>query len=250
MTRAATLPFGVPELLAAVRGAERVLDAGCGSGRLTVALASTGTEVTGFDTSASALEDARARADRAGVALTLLEADLNAALPFPDASFEGVTSRLALMVADDPVATLRELGRTLRPGGRLATALWATLDRNPWFDEPRNAVRAVLGDERGGFARAFGRLGDPDEAAQVHTAAGLVNVEARLLEERVTRTGADDHWTLLAKENGHFRRIDATLDDKSRAALAADLAVRLERFRDGKYLALPRTLVIVTGRCD
>ena len=33
------LPFGAAEIVAAVAGAERVLDAGCGSGRLTVALA-------------------------------------------------------------------------------------------------------------------------------------------------------------------------------------------------------------------
>ena len=41
------LAFGVPELLAAVDGRRRVLDAGCGSGRLTVALARAGHEVTG-----------------------------------------------------------------------------------------------------------------------------------------------------------------------------------------------------------
>jgi SAM-dependent methyltransferase len=243
-----SLPFGIPELLDATRDAACVLDAGCGSGRLTVALAAAGAEVTGFDTSTDALAAARDRAAAAGVSLTLVEADMNEPLPFPDAAFDASTSRLALMVADDPVVTLRELTRTLRPGGRVATALWSTLDRNPWFDDPRSAVREVLGADAAAFARAFGRLGDPDEAGEVHRAAGLVDVEARRLVEHAVRADAAEHWRLLSDENGHFRRVDARLDESSRAAVIAELARRLDRFRTGSRLALPRTLVLVTAR--
>lgn len=248
MTGTSPLPFGVPEVLDAVDGAGRVVDAGCGSGRLTVALALRGAAVTGFDTSASALAGARARAEAAGVPVTLVEADLNHTLPFADGAFDAVTSRLALMVADDPAATLRELARTLAPGGRVATVLWATVDLNPWFDAPREAVRTALGDERGRFAGAFGRLGSPDEAAEAHRVDDLVDVEARLLQEHVVRADAAEHWSLLAAENGHFRRVDATLDDERRASLVAELGRRLGGLRDGNRLVVPRTLVLVTAR--
>ncbi|MGL6279743.1 MAG: class I SAM-dependent methyltransferase [Gaiella sp.] len=242
------LPFGVAELRTAVEDAERVVDAGCGSGRLTVALAARGATVTGFDTSAAALAEARQRASEAGVELTLVEADLNAPLPFPDGAFDAVTSRLSLMIPGDPSASLRELARTLRPGGAVATALWADMALNPWFGEPRAAVAAVLGPERGRFARAFGRLGSPAEAAAVHAAAGLVEVEARALVETVTRADAAEHWRMLATENGHFRRVDETLDDAARRALVADLARRLEPFATADGLLLPRTMVLVTAR--
>ena len=161
------LPFGAAEILAAVAGAGRVLDAGCGSGRLTVALATAGAAVTGIDTNAGQLAEAARRADEAGVELTLLEADFNAPLPFADASFDAVTSRLALMAASDPVATLRELRRVLEPGGRLVTVLWGSPDENPWFAEPRAAIGAVLGAERAAFARAFGKLGEPGGGCRV-----------------------------------------------------------------------------------
>jgi len=241
-------PFGVAELLAATAGATRVLDVGCGSGRLTVALARGGAVVTGMDTSAAVLEDARRRAEEAGVELTLVEADLNGSLPFADGAFDAVTSRLVLMVADEPVATLRELARTLEPGGRLATVIWAELSRNPWFAEPRAAVAAVLGADRAGFARAFGKLGAPGEAAAAHEQAGLVDVEERLLEELALRRDAAEHWRLLAAENGHFRRVDEALGEAQRSALVAELAGRLERYRDGDRLAVPRALVLVTAR--
>ena len=169
-------------------------------------------------------------------------------LPFADASFDGVTSRLSLMIPRDAVPTLRELGRVLEPGGRVATAVWAALPANPWFDAPREAVRAVLGDERASFARAFGRLGDVEEAARAHREAGFEGVEARLLREHVVRADAAEHWRLLAAENGHFRRVDSSLAEEERRAVVAEVEARLAPYLAGGRLELPRTLVLATGR--
>jgi SAM-dependent methyltransferase len=242
------LPFGAAEIVGAVAGCIRVLDAGCGSGRLTVALAQAGVEVTGIDTSSKRLEQARRRADRAVGAPRLLEADFNEPLPFAEGSFAAVTSRLALMAADDAVATLQELRRVLEPGGRLVTVVWAALDENPWFRAPREAVAAVLGEEHADFARAFGRLGDPDEAAAAHRAAGLVDVATSRLHELRTAPDAVAYWDALVAENGHFRRVAAALGDGERDALADEVATRLAQYRVGDHLALPRTLVLVTAR--
>ena len=99
----------------------------------------------------------------------------------------------------------------LEPGGRLVTVLWASPDENPWFGVPREAIAAVLGAERAAFARAFGRLGDPDAAAAAHREAGLADVEAMRLHERRTAPDAAAYWQELSAENGHFRRVAASL---------------------------------------
>lgn len=241
-------PFGVPELLAAVGGARRVLDLGCGSGRLTVELARAGAEVSGLDTAERALADARDRAEAEGVRLRLLHADVEQELPFAGASFDAVVSRLVLMIPREPVQTLREVERVLVEGGVVATALWAGLERNPWFAGPREAVRSVLGAEAGAFAGAFGRLGDPEAAAFVHREAGFADVDAGLLHETVERADAAAHWQALAAENGHFRRVDASLDDERRSLVIADLERRLAPFMKRGVLRLPRELVLVTAR--
>jgi ubiquinone/menaquinone biosynthesis C-methylase UbiE len=242
------LPFGVPELLAAAGAAETALDLGCGSGRLTVTLALAGAETTGIDTNAGRLADARRRAERAGVAATFVAADMNAPLPFASGAFGAVTSRLALMIARDPVATLREAARVLAPGGAVATAVWARIEANPWFGEPRAAVAAALGPERAAFAEAFGRLGDADELAEVHRRAGFGDVHATVLRDEVAAVDAAAHWESLTGSIGHYRRLDAALTPAVRDRLQAALAQRLEPLRRDGELRLGRAMVIVRGR--
>ena len=231
----------------AVEGAERVLDVGCGSGRLTAALAAAAVQVVGIDTSPERLEQARQRAEELGVSLELREADFNAALPFAAASFDAATSRLALMAAADAAATLVELARVVAPGGRVATALWARPAENPWFAEPRAAL-AVVGPERARFARAFGRLGELEEAAAVHLAAGLVDVVSRTLRGEVRARSAREHWQHMVEANGHFTRADARLAAGERRRVVEELERRLAPFHLGAELVMPRAQVLVTAR--
>jgi hypothetical protein len=58
---------------------------------------------------------------------------------------------------------------------------------------------------------------------------------------------ASEHWRDVSRDNGHFRRIEATLGDEQRHALVAELGARLEPYRDGGRLRLARTLELVTA---
>jgi SAM-dependent methyltransferase len=244
-------PFGVPQIVAAVSPAGSILDAGCGSARLTLAFAEAGAaDVVGIDTSRERLAEGRARvsAHPMGACVKLIEADFDHALPFADGAFAAAASRLALMIAADPVATLRELRRVTAAGGRIVTALWAPVGENPWFGLPRDAVAAVVGPERAGYARAFGRLGSHREATGAHCAAGLADVQAETLRQTLDFEDAAALWHWMARENGHVRRVDATLSVAERASVLDELERLVARHRghDGS-LALPRAMTLVTA---
>ncbi len=228
--------------------ADTVLDLGCGGGRLTIELARAGARATGVDTHAGRLGQARDRARAAGVEIGLIEADMNARLPFADAAFAAVTSRLSLMIARDPVATLVEAARVTRPGGVVVTAVWAQIEENPWFGEPRAAVAAALGADRAAFAGPFGRLGDLDELLALHRRAGFDDIGGRVLHDEVVAATPLAHWTQLSATIGHYTRIDAALSAGERAALHLELARRLGPYRRDGALHLGRAMVLVTAR--
>lgn len=96
-------------------GRRRALDAGCGTGFQAAILADLGWNVHGVDLSAGLLTVARARLPDAALARATLEQ-----LPYPDHAFDAVVCcGSTLSFVDDAARAVAELGRVLRPGGRL-----------------------------------------------------------------------------------------------------------------------------------
>lgn len=248
MTPDRRLPPGIPEMLEAAGTPPSALDLGCGSGRLTVALATAGAAATGIDISDRRLAQARERARAEGVDVRFLHADMTEPLPFADGEFAAVLSRLSIMIVPDPVRVLDQARRVLVPGGVVVTAVWAGVEENPWFDEARAAAAAALGPDRAAFARAFGRLGDSEELAAVHRDAGLRDITATVLRDELPAPSAAAHWQDLTERIGRFRRLAAALAEDEAAAVVAELERRLEPYRSGAEILLPRAMLLVTAR--
>jgi SAM-dependent methyltransferase len=100
----------------------RILDAGCGSGRNMIELARYGT-VTGVELSETSVALARERRSGEVVAGSVLE------MPFPDHSFELAVSLDVIEHLEDDLTALRELRRTVAPGG----ALLVTVPAYQWL---------------------------------------------------------------------------------------------------------------------
>ncbi|MFL5912616.1 MAG: class I SAM-dependent methyltransferase [Gaiellaceae bacterium] len=119
------------------RTAGRVLDVATGTAAVALELAQAvpGRTVVGVDQSPEMLAAGRARVERAGLADRIeLREGRAESLPFADDEFDALTFTYLLRYVDDPLATLRELARVVKPGGVVAMLE---------FDVPRGMWRPL-----------------------------------------------------------------------------------------------------------
>jgi demethylmenaquinone methyltransferase / 2-methoxy-6-polyprenyl-1,4-benzoquinol methylase len=169
---------------AVVRPGDRVLDACCGTGDLALAAEEAGGTVVGLDFSERMLE--RARRKSSGIEWVL--GDL-LALPFARESFDAATVGFGVRNVEDLESGLRELRRTLRPGGRLA-CLEITRPHGflrpffrLWFDGLVPLAGRILpsGAAYSYLPASVRRFPGPEDLAEAMRRAGFAEVEWRLL---------------------------------------------------------------------
>ena len=172
---------------------DTVLDVATGTAAVAVELVRrTGCRVVGLDQSADMLEVGRRRVAASGLGdrIELVEGAAEA-LPFDDASFDGLTFTYLLRYVADPAATMAELARVVRPGGTVAMlefGLPRGVPRPAWELWVRIGLPAVgalispgwreVGSFLGPSIRGFHARHDVEA---LWRAAGIVDVASRRL---------------------------------------------------------------------
>lgn len=165
-----------PRVVAAaeIQPGHRVLDVACGTGvlaREAAACAGPTGSVVGVDPNPGMLAVAARLAPhiewRAGVA---------EALPCADRSFDAVVSQFGLMFFTDRGRALREMLRTLTSGGRMAVAVWDSLDNTPAYAAEVALLERVAGRPAADALRAPFALGDREDLGRLFSAAGVASV--------------------------------------------------------------------------
>lgn len=234
---------------------ERVLDVGCGPGATALPLAEavgTAGHVTGVDLSEPMLGLLRQRVAEHGITnLTPLLADAQT-YPFAPASFDVATSRFGVMFFADPVAAFRNLAAALRPDGRLAMAVWSSIDDNLHWKIPFDIAVKRVGPPVPTPPHAPGPMAfrDPGYVQSFLGQAGFTDIA---IEKRgfhvIGRSAAAE-----AEHAGMLGPSGRLLDEKQadaatrRAIIAeAEAAFAPYAMPDGQ-LRLPGTVLLVTAR--
>jgi SAM-dependent methyltransferase len=204
---------------AGIAAGERVLDVGCGTGSLALALARHQPlkRIDAVDFSPIYVAYAKSRSDDPRLQFQVADA---CALPFADATFDHTGSLLMLAFVPEADKAVREMRRVTRPGGTVAAAMWdarggLVFARMFWDTaamlDPNAAERR---------ARAQSRpMTRPGDFTRAWTAAGLQNVVEDALTIRMEFASFDDYWAPMQGKDGPFAEYVGTLGDAQRTAL-------------------------------
>ncbi len=227
----------------------RVLELAAGTGDVGLMAAELilpGGRLISSDQSGPMLTVARARAAALGlgnVDFKLLDGE---AIDLPLAAVDAVICRWGYMLMADPGAALRETRRVLRPGGRLALAVWDGIEANPWSRIPTAAIVAhgLLDPAEPGEPGPFA-LGDVDRLRGLLEEAGFAGIEIDAVDlERPDpdfATWWEGHLGMSTVARGAVSGAPAEVV----AAVRAEVEAELRPFTrpDGSLLVPARTLV-------
>jgi SAM-dependent methyltransferase len=225
---------------------QRVLELAAGLGE-TGMLAAERVAPTGgviiSDQAEAMLEGARARAVALGlsnVEFQILNAEW---IDLPVASVDAALCRWGYMLMADPAAALAETRRVLRPGGRLALAVWDSVEHNPWALLPARELSSrglAPGQEQdteprpGPFA-----LGNPERVSALLARTGFGEIDVQSMDLRRHHGSVQELWEATLDLSRSFH--DAVLE-RSEPEIAAIEAGLAERF--APYTAADGTLEV------
>lgn len=238
--------------LAQPQPGERVLELACGPGGPGLAaapLVHPGGEVVLSDVAAPMTAIAASRATALGLRnVTARVLDLER-IDEPDASYDVVLCREGLMLVPDPAAAVSQIGRILRPGGRVVVTVWGPRAENPWL----GVVFDVVSDQFGaptpppGLPHPFS-LPDPGELAGLFSAAGLCDVVVSELATPYHAASLDEWWGRTAALAGPLAQRLAALPDAAAQALRRKAGEAIGVYQTPAGLDIPGLSLVASAR--
>ena len=232
---------------------DRVLELACGPGGLGLAAAERvgpGGEVVLTDVAEQMTAIAAARAAELGlgnVAFRRLELER---IDEPDASYDVVLCREGLMFALEPARAVAEIRRVLRPGGRVAIAVWAARERNPWL----GLVMDVVSEQTGapvpppGIPGPFA-LGEAGELRRLLDEAGLADVQVGELSVPLRTASFDEWWARTSALAGPLSAILPSMPEAAVQAMRERASAAVRRYENASGgLDFPGVALIAGGR--
>lgn len=225
-----------------------ILDIAAGTGEpgLTIASMLTGGKVFITDLSDDMLEIARENAAKKGIKNIETVACDVCELPFADNTFDAISCRFGFMFFPDMLLAAKEMARVLKPGGKIATAVWNVPEKNFWVTAiggtiNRNMQLPAPAPEAPGMFRCSkaGLIQD------LFKQAGLKNTSEKEITGKLKCETADGYWNMMTEVAAPFVAALSKADDAMRNKIKEEVYEAVEqKYPDGNVTIDSSALVI------
>lgn len=219
-------------------GKDQVLDIASGTGEpgLTIATMLDGGKVVITDLADHMLEIAAEKAAKRGI--TNIETQLCdvCELPFPDNSFDAISCRFGFMFFPDMQLAVNEMYRVLKPGGRIATAVWNVPEKNFW-------VTAIMGTINRNMelpppppgAPGMFRCAKEGLIAGLFREAGLKHVSEKEVSGQLRAGTTDNYWNMMTEIGAPIVAALSKADAAMRSRIQSEVYDLVnQKYPDGK----------------
>jgi SAM-dependent methyltransferase len=234
--------------LAQVGPGSRVLDVAAGAGGQTLAAArrvGPGGAVLATDISPAILEHAQSEARRAGLANVATREMDGEHMDVQPGSFDAVITRLGLIYFPDQHQALTGMRDALRQGGRIASIVYSTPDRNPFFSIPVSIIRrtASLPPPQPGQPGPFS-LGAPGALKKVYEEAGFREIEVRTVEAPLRLTSTTECVQFERESFGALHQMLSGLEASVQEGAWAEIESEMSQFEGPNGFSAPCELIV------
>jgi ubiquinone/menaquinone biosynthesis C-methylase UbiE len=230
------------------KGTDVVLDIAAGTGEpgLTIATMLKGGKVIITDLSEDMLEIAKEHAKERGINNIETRACDVSELPFADNTFDAISCRFGFMFFPDMLLAAKEMVRVLKPGGRIAVAVWNVPEKNFWVTVTggtinRNMQLPVPPPEAPGMFRCA----EEGLIQGLFQQAGLKNISEKEVTGKLKSGTTDVYWNMMTEVAAPFVAALSQADDAMKEKIKTEVYQALnQKYPDGNIIIDSSALVI------
>ena len=237
---------------ALIRSGHTVLDVATGPGEPALGIAAVvGPEgkIIGIDPIPTMVAAGRRAASQGGIRNTQFDVAFADDLPFPADSFDAVVSRFGVMFVPSPVDAVREMLRVLKPGRKLALAVWHLPESNPFFYTLSQVIeRYVDSQPPAPDAPDAFRFAGSGRLLEVLCEAGAIASSERLLPFTIeTPISVEDFWALRIEMSEKLREKVAMLSNEQLSEAKREALEAMGEYSTMRGMSFPAEVLIVSG---